>query len=148
MAITKVTRHNTPAFSCHLSGNQSIGDNSWTKVTIDSEDLDTDGKFTSNKFTPTVAGWYLIRVFCRFDSGDDMVSCIIGIYKNGSLISKNTEGSIEVQSKLLSQLVYLDADDYVEMYVKQNTGGSININGGSYEGQDVAFFQGHKLIGI
>ena len=139
---------NTPAFSCHLSGNQSIGTGSWTKVTIDSEDLDTDGKFTSNKFTPTVAGWYLIRVFCRFDSGNDMTDCIVGIYKNGSLISKHTEGSIEVQSKLLSQLVYLDSDDYVEMYVKQNTGGSININGGSYENQDVAFFQGHKLIGI
>ena len=139
---------NTPAFSCHLSGNQSIGTGSWTKVTIDSEDLDTDGKFTSNKFTPTVAGWYLIRVFCRFDSGNDMTDCIVGIYKNGSLISKHTEGSIEVQSKLLSQLVYLDSDDYVEMYVKQNTGGSININGGRYENQDVAFFQGHKLIGI
>ena len=137
---------NTPAFSCHLSGNQSIGTGSWTKVTIDSEDLDTDGKFTSNKFTPTVAGWYLIRVFCRFDSGNDMVNCQVGIYKNGSLINKHTEGSIEVQSKLLSQLVYLDSDDYVEMYVKQDTGGSININGGSYESQDVAFFQGYKLI--
>ena len=139
---------NTPAFSCHLSGNQSISTGSWTKVTIDSEDLDTDGKFTSNKFTPTVAGWYLIRVFCRFDSGNDMTDAQIAIYKNGSIINKHTEGSIEVQSKLLSQLVYLDSDDYVEMYVKQNTGGSININGGSYENQDVAFFQGHKLIGI
>ena len=139
---------NTPAFSCHLSGNQSIGTGSWTKVTIDSEDLDTDGKFTSNKFTPTVAGWYLITVFCRFDSGNDMTNAQVAIYKNGSKINKHTEGSIEVQSKLLSQLVYLDSDDYVEMYVKQDTGGSININGGSYESQDVAFFQGHKLIGI
>ena len=139
---------NTPAFSCHLSGNQSISTGSHTKVTIDSEDLDTDGKFASNKFTPTVAGWYLITVFCRFDSGNDMTNAQVAIYKNGSKINKHTEGSIEVQSKLLSQLVYLDSDDYVEMYVKQDTGGSININGGSYESQDVAFFQGHKLIGI
>jgi hypothetical protein len=77
-----------------------------------------------------------------------MTDAQIAIYKNGSIINKHTEGSIEVQSKLLSQLVYLDSDDYVEMYVYQNTGGSININGGSYENQDVAFFQGHKLIGI
>ena len=48
---------NTPTFEVSKSGNQSI-DNSGTatKITFDTESIDSDGKFASDKFTPTVAG--------------------------------------------------------------------------------------------
>ena len=48
---------NTPAFSVTLSGNQTISNSSWTKITFDSEYTDTDSAFASNKFTvPTGEG--------------------------------------------------------------------------------------------
>ena len=58
MAITTLTRQNAPAFRVKLSGTQDIANATWTKVTFDSETIDSDGKFASNRFTPTVAGTY------------------------------------------------------------------------------------------
>ena len=42
---------NTPSFSVTLSGNQTISNSSWTKLTFDTEYWDTDSAFASNKFT-------------------------------------------------------------------------------------------------
>ena len=56
MAITKVTRHNTPAFMAKIAADQDISNETWTKIVLGTEVYDTDGKFASNRFTPTVAG--------------------------------------------------------------------------------------------
>ncbi|HUW45098.1 MAG TPA: hypothetical protein VMW50_04800, partial [Dehalococcoidia bacterium] len=42
---------NTPSFFVKLSSNQSIPNNTATKVTFDTEVFDTDSAFASNKFT-------------------------------------------------------------------------------------------------
>lgn len=47
------------SFSVTGSGTQSsIADATWTKITFDSENWDTDNLFASNKFTATDAGKY------------------------------------------------------------------------------------------
>jgi hypothetical protein len=51
---------NTPAFSAYSTDNQTISDATWTKVELDTEEYDSDGTFSSNRFTPAVSGKYYI----------------------------------------------------------------------------------------
>ena len=65
--VSGVGGDNTPAFFVHNSSNQSISSGVSTKVTLDSEDYDTDNAFASNKFTVPSgeAGKYLF--YCAVD---------------------------------------------------------------------------------
>jgi hypothetical protein len=153
--ITSVTNipsdlKNTPAFFAHANGNQDITNNTDTKVEIDTEILDSDGKFdtSNNRFTPTVAGYYIINGIARFDTSTTISSARIKIYKNGSNyyeidVFKDTEDF----SLSISQVVYLDTDDYVELYVRQNSGSTLAINGSDPLNSVSASFSGYKLIG-
>jgi hypothetical protein len=66
-----------PAVSAYESGNQSISSNVWTKVTLGTEEFDTNNNFASSRFTPTVAGYYQINGsinYATFSNGS------VGIY--------------------------------------------------------------------
>jgi hypothetical protein len=141
---------NTPSFFAHANGNQNISNNTDTKVEIDTEILDSDGKFdtSNNRFTPTVAGYYIINGIARFDATTTISSARIKIYKNGSNyyeidVFKDTQDF----SLSISQVVYLDTDDYVELYVRQNSGSTVPINGSDPLNSVSASFSGYKLIG-
>jgi len=140
---------NTPAFFAHMGTNQTVSNNTDTKLVIDTEILDSDGKFdTSNyRFTPTVAGYYMIGGFFRLDSATDDPYATITIYKNGAAYYKDVEGKFEVLTKQIHQVVYLDADDYVELYAYQYQGSSITVNGNSSLDTVAGTFYGYKLIG-
>ena len=139
---------NTPAFFARKGSNQTVSNATHTLITYDVEDLDSDGKFASNKFTPTVAGWYQIGCRFRFDSATDSAYSQISIRKNGTDIGKHVEGQFEVLTKQIYSLIYLDADDYVEVYGYQYTGGSVNVNGDSSLDSTAAIFYGYKIIGV
>ena len=79
---------NTPAFFVSLSANQSIANNTQTKVAFDAELFDSDGTFASNKFTPAVAGKYYIGTKLRNDTSTDGTATQISIYKNGSALQR------------------------------------------------------------
>ena len=128
---------NTPAFEVSLSGDQSI-DNSGTatKITFDTEAIDSDGKFASNKFTPTVAGTYFISLTVAIENGGNGNTTITyaSIYKNGSILTasdvrvdfRGNEG--RGASMTANAFVVLDSDDYIEGYAfNQANGGSANI---------------------
>jgi len=142
---------NTPAFFAYANGNQDIANNTDTKVEIDTEILDSDGKFdtSNNRFTPTVAGYYIINGIARFDATTTISSARIKIFKNGSLyyevdVFKDTQDF----SLSISQVVYFDTDDYVELYVRQNSGSTVPINGSDPLNSVSASFSGYKLIGV
>ena len=139
---------NTPYFLAFANANASISHATYTKVEIDTEVVDTDSKFdTSNyRFTPTVAGYYIIGGFVRFDSATSTEDCMIGIHKNGSVYYKHVEGKSNVTTKHINQVVYLDSNDYVELYCYQNSGSSQNINGAGSMDSVSATFYGYKLI--
>jgi len=140
---------NTPYFLAHANGNQVISHATYTKVEIDVEIVDTDGTYdhsTNYRFTPGVVGYYIIGGFVRFDSATATEDCMIGIYKNGSVYYKHVEGKANVTTKHINQVVYLDADDYVELYCYQNSGSNQNINGASSMDAVSATFYGYKLI--
>ena len=147
---TGVGGANTPAFFAFMSANQTVANSTATKIQINTEVVDSDGKFdTSNyRFTPTVAGYYIIGGYFRLDSATDDAYATIYIYKNGSGYYKDVEGKFEVLTKHINQVVYLDTDDYVELYAQQYQGSSITVNGGDPLDTVAATFYGYKLIGV
>tara|TARA_R100001463_G_scaffold135782_1_gene199659 strand:+ start:533 stop:1099 length:567 start_codon:yes stop_codon:yes gene_type:complete len=141
---------NTPAFFAFANANQVISNNSYTKVEIDTEVVDTDSKFdvSNYRFTPGTAGYYVIGGHARFDSNSTSNDTRIGIYKNGSTYYQLVKRMENVFSISINQVVYLDSDDYVELYVYHTRGSNMSINGNSTFDSVCATFYGYKLIGV
>ena len=116
---------NTPAFYAQLTSNQSMSDNTWTKVQFNSEDFDTDNTYdnsTNYRFTPAVAGKYYVFAGVNVDSGGSsrIYYAQTKIYKNGSEYSVGyvdyTSNLIRASFVPIFSLMDLDADDYREIY--------------------------------
>jgi hypothetical protein len=115
MALTSAA----PAFSVYLASNQSVTASTWTKVTYDTEEFDTNSNFASNRFTPTVAGYYQINACIAQDaSGTNPTYSGIAIYLNGSAIKTNYIGTGPVAiASVVSTIVSMNGStDYIEIY--------------------------------
>jgi len=121
---------NTPSFSVKLGSNQTISNASDTKITLDTENWDTDSAFASNKFTVPSgkAGKYLFVFSARTDLAiDTQAYCYV--FKNGSQILESTTGTVKPNATCTahmtgSVMVDLAVSDYVELYIYQNSGSS------------------------
>ena len=147
---------NTPAFYAYLGSNQSgLTDDANVKITIDTEVIDTDNCFASNKFTPTTAGKYLLYASINYDSlaASNLRACDTRIYKNGSAIAKNTFNFIDNYAKNSAQhlSVVVDANgssDYFELYGQANTQNSGTWTATGYSNSEIrTYFGGYKIIG-
>jgi hypothetical protein len=110
-----------PAFSAYADVDQSVTNNVYTKVTLGTEEFDTNNCFASSRFTPTVAGYYQINGNIR--AGSATASLTLGvsaIYKNGVIAETNAivlpTGVTSVFTNI-SSLIYLNGStDYIELY--------------------------------
>ena len=143
---------NTPAFHVSLGSTQTPSNNVATKVALDTELVDTDNAFASNKFTVPVgkAGTYFIRGQIGFVQGDGNASTVYygftTIYKNGSQIDgearvdfRNSAGfGVNIDT---SVVITLAEGDYIELY------GRLNANLPRFiGGVQGTFLQGYKLL--
>lgn len=137
-AQTATLAINGPAFSAYQNTGQTISNNTVTKISINTEEFDTNNNFdptTNYRFTPTVAGYYQINFACGL-SGSTVNGLLIGyIYKNGSNY-KNAYGSYQSTTgnggTLVSAVIYMNGTtDYIEFYFYQNTGASQPTVGGA-----------------
>jgi hypothetical protein len=123
---TAMVSGNMPAFRARpATASQSVSNNTFTKVTLGTEDFDTNNCFSSSRFTPNVAGYYQLSgsVYCTNSSGN-MTQARCNIYKNGSdevyggVYLLNATGSNNTDSiATVTGLVYLNGStDYVELY--------------------------------
>jgi hypothetical protein len=123
---------NGPAFSATASNNQTISTNTLTKIVYDSKDFDTNNNFASNRFTPTVAGYYQFNYNIVASTAGASSESWIGIYKNGSIWQWGLDtNSITSHYWTLngSSLIYFNGStDYVEIYMYQTTGSNLTIN--------------------
>ena len=142
---------NTPAFAVKLDGDQNISnDETFTKITFNSEDLDSDGKFASNRFTPTVAGWYNIQLQVFVQGSNAQMNIGLGaIYKNGSKVA---EGRVDHRTNPgrgagvhIGYVIYLDSDDYIEGFAANNHAGS---NQSTIEAQPGTLMSGFRITGV
>lgn len=128
-----------PAFSGYLSATQTISNNTATKIAIDTEYLDTNNNFntTNNRFTPTVAGNYLIEGTAAYSLGTlaAVSPLLLSVYKNGSefrRINVNVSIGIAAIYISISAIVNMNGStDYVELFAKQITGSDASLTSGS-----------------
>ena len=110
---------NGPAFSAYASALQSVTSAVDTKVVFDTEQFDTNNNFASNRFTPTVAGYYKFNTTIRL-SGTSPSQYIVYWYKNGSSIGIPCFVNTTISSPYISSastLVYMNGtSDYFEVY--------------------------------
>jgi len=146
---------NRPAFEAKLSANQTITDNTITKVQINSEVYDTDNCYdnsTNYRFTPTQAGKYLVygKITTDTDSGANLDQASIYIYKNGASISRsrldargNTLGAFFTCNDAM--VVDMNGStDYLEIYSAiDDTSGNPSVKGDSTE--SLTNFGAYKL---
>lgn len=136
-ASTGTVMVNGPAFSAYMSANQTISTGTNTKLQINTKEFDTATAYdasTNYRFTPLVAGYYQVNGQVAWNSAASGVT-FVSIYKNGSEWKRGSQITFNAASAVcpnVSALTYFNGStDYVELYVNQNSGGSVLAFGGS-----------------
>lgn len=121
------------------SGNISIPNATWTALTFDSEAFDPRGLHSTSTNTSRVtisqAGLYMIGGMAVFDANSAGFRGL-RLRLNGSTTFGTTyinprAGDYEVDMEIVS-LYALAANAYVELLAFQNSGGALNVLGGTY----------------
>ena len=156
--VSGVGGANTPAFfatSIISEDNTAISNDTFTKLTMDTEVFDTDNTYSSDRFTPGVAGKYLITAKASATNVVNSATVALAIYKNGSIMEAvhysnygtytsyfNDLGNANAGYYTMALNVLVDANstDYFELYGRHNIGGN---SGGLVD----KYFGAFKLIG-
>jgi hypothetical protein len=122
---TVMVSGNMPAFSAYASSNTTLTNATFVKVDFQTEEYDTNNNFASSRFTPTVAGYYLLQTGVSF-TGSATGESEIGLYKNGSGFRYGmdiiTAGGSVLYNMQGNWLVYANGStDYFEIYMYQNS---------------------------
>ena len=119
-----------PTFSAHSTTDQSLTNNTWTKVLYPTEEFDTDSNFASSRFTPTVAGYYQLSTSVKMEGGG-AANFYVHLYKNGSDYKRYTY--VETASNFAvggSICAYANgSSDYYEIYVNAQVATPKTIGG-------------------
>ena len=138
---------NTPMFYSYMSGNQSIGTGAITKIQFSQEEYDIGSTFdtTNYRYTPGFTGKSFLIGSGRWNSGSDWNNNFLYIYKNGSQIFTAKEVHTHYDIMRIGVVVDHDSNDYFELYIEQQSGGTVDLYGGSGN-KNETYFQGFKLI--
>lgn len=147
---------NAPAFEAHLSSNQTLTDETLTKVQFDNEIFDTDNCYdnsTNFRFLPTVSGKYFVYGDINVDPGgtSQLIHASINIYKNGSVIRMhevnfNTNYARRFNASIACVIDMNGSSDYLEIFAFGNdTSGNPVLNTAAPK---TNLFGAYKLIGV
>jgi hypothetical protein len=117
------------------SAAQSVSSSTWTAISWDVEDLDSDASHSTvtntSRYTAQTAGWYLVQTTLCWASnstgyrkarfrvnGDDAL-----VYSENTILSSGTGFSADLSTQAH---VYLAVNDYVEVQGWQSSGGALN----------------------
>jgi len=138
---------NTPIFYVAKTSDQSISDNTYTKVTWNSEVIDTGSAFASDKFTVPSgqAGKYYFGAGVQFGDNSTQLSHYVDLRKNNSVFSsqptgmRTTDNNTNSYWQTIAAVVDLAVSDYVEVFALADfTSGTGTMN--------YSYFFGYKLI--
>jgi len=129
-----LTGQNYPAFEAYLSADQTVSSAVITKVEIDTELFDTDSCYDNSvnyRFTPNVAGKYMVYTNIMIFGNGDIEDSKVYIYKNGSLYRSTTFDPVNTASAMNQANVINTAiidmngtTDYIESFGVVQSGGS------------------------
>jgi hypothetical protein len=134
---------NGPAFSAYQSVAQSLPNNSFGKLQLQTKEFDTAGAFdstTNYRFQPTVAGYYhVVGALTVAITTANFLS--VAVYKNGASFKRGSQSKTSgAGTQVVSCLVFLNGStDYVELFGNQDSGAATN----SQAGVDFTYFQGY-----
>ena len=153
LPASTVTLSNTPAFSVKIGTNQSLSENTATKLAFNIEYFDTDSAFDTTNYRFTVptgkAGKYFISGMARINSeaNNNLASGNLYLYKNGSthVVSADNFGANYLRgiTSTVTAVMDLSEGDYLELYGYIN---SIDNTGGISNSGIYSIFSGYKLI--
>jgi len=90
------------AFSVHRNSvNQTIADSTYTKIEWTTEDFDTNSDYDNSvnyRFTPTVAGKYVIVATVQWDALPGNTTTLLYLYENGAIANAIQNVASEVRS--------------------------------------------------
>ena len=145
---------NTPAFEAYLNSDQTISNNTATKIQYGVENYDSDSAYdnsTNYRFTPQVAGKYFVYARSYVTANADSLYLVTNhIYKNGSqvtdaIIDVRNEAGLQFSVFVYATVTMNGSSDYVEAFSKAYvTGGTITVAGGSEQRNS---FGAYKIIG-
>ena len=134
---TAMVSGNMPSFSVSRPTNQSFSGSTWTKIQFNTENWDTANCYdpsTNYRFTPNVAGYYMINLCCDMTFTGTASVAGIGINKNGSYFSYTPVFYGTMNSGLgfssCWQIYFNGSTDYVEAMIYSN-GASPSVIGNS-----------------
>jgi len=122
-----------PAFSAFQSSVQVFANNVSTKVQFQSKEFDTAVAFdatTNFRFTPQIAGYYLVSAFVTFGANANVATELI-FTKNSSLSKRGgwNSGTDFGSGSGGSATFFLNGStDFVEVFSKQLSGSTINTS--------------------
>ena len=151
---------NTPSFGAYLAANQGLSNDTWTKITMNTEEWDTDSAFdhsTNYRFTVPAgkAGKYSFSVTTTFDDtggGQAVRHGWLALYKipSGGVaaafkqIKRDTDGSrATLLGQILAAVVDLAVGDAIEFWALMNQNAASGVMIG---GQENTFCSGYKLL--
>jgi hypothetical protein len=137
--VTAASTSVYPKARAYLSTNQSINSGTATKVLFDAVTFDTNSNFdgvTNHRFTPTVAGKYLVSSSALLDTIATVETLGLIIYKTGSAYSQNLAGftpgfAASFPCQINDTVDMNGSTDYLEIYAYQTSGVAKNINAGT-----------------
>ena len=149
---------NTPAFAVTKSADQTVPDNTFTQITFDTEDFDTDSAFASNVFTcpSDKPGIYVFHVELFCQSTNDIGTLELDLFKTSSANSATTElfdaSSLTVTAYMarLTHIEKLAAGDTIEVKIKSDiaSSGTLLVNQSNSSSDNRTRFHGYRLAGL
>jgi len=146
--ITGAGGNMKPAFFAKKNATQSPGNNAFTKITYETEVVDTNNAFASSTFTVPSgeAGKYLIGFNKMNNKGGLTAEDYTMIYKNGSSGNGGKfhfGGASPTINMSMNVIMDLSVGDYIEIY---HYGTTTNSSAGSLLSGERNSFYGYKII--
>ena len=148
---------NTPAFEVVRAGNQSLTNDTVTKIRFDSEQFDTDNAYdnsTNYRFTVPKAGKYFVYLKAGIEgsSNSNIQYCSLRIRKNGTDIREDWKdlrsGGVRFITLSLNTTLDLAVGDYLEAYAYGNLlSGDPDIKADRGSGMKISIFGAYRIIG-
>jgi len=114
------------------AADQTIANNTFTKVVLDEEEFDILAEFdktTNYRFTAQVAGYYLFIGQCYYYPSVDLIQYKSLVYKNGTSCQATSVGNSGTNGFNLTVVGvgYLAVNDYLELYTYQTSGANAQL---------------------
>jgi len=114
------------------SSNQTIASGSVTKVAYDAKTYDVQNEYdasTNYRYTAKQSGYYLAKAQIRWLNFKQYSTSRLELVKNASVVCRGFVVSSETRSftTTVFDVIYLDANDYLEVWCYQDTGSDRSI---------------------